>query len=545
MRHILCVYLPQWPIDRLRRRVGMRESNETKKPRGDEAMALVHTVASRRIVVHACRLAHKAGVRPGMPLAEARALCPTLRDHPYEPDKDLRSLRALARHLIRFSPTVGVAEDTGIFLDVTGCRQLYGSWVNLLEQVAEELDGLCFHHRLALAPTPGAAWALAAYGTRTPTPSPAQGQCADVNISANLAPLPVEALRLDPQIITTLHHLGIETIGQLLAIPRSQLPSRFGPQLLLRIDQALGLVPEPIVPLRPATPIDARIDFDGVTDSLETILHAIDILINRICADLARLGRGVRRIDLRLHRLYADAVTREVLFSRPSRNRNSLFRLLSAAVEMMDLKCKSSNRSDHATKRPSVLEKRLRREPVLESDGFSAISLHVLLSEPVADEQFSFDNHAEETGRIHIGRLIENLTLRLGESAIARAQLVESHLPERAFTFQLDTPCSPSAFSPQHPAFSLRPLLLYPRPIELRVLVAPSHDREGRPVSFSLGRENHRVVHAIGPERIAGLWWERHCRTRDYFFIEDDSSHRWWIFRVRESHRWFLHGEFA
>jgi nucleotidyltransferase/DNA polymerase involved in DNA repair len=621
-------------------------------------LVLVQILASRRIIAHACPIARKAGVRQDMPLAEARALCPKLVAYPYEPHKDLRSLRALARRMIRFSPSAGLEITSAdppvylpaIFLDVTGCQRLYGGWGNLLEQVAEDLDDLHFHHRLAIAPTPGAAWAVAACNKMVPASSPAHDECADEGTSTTtvmvispdklrdtLAPLPVESLRIEPQTIAALHHLGLETIGQILAIPRSQLPSRFGPQLLLRIDQAIGLIPEPIVPLRPEAPIEACIEFDGVIDSPEIILRTVEMLVGRICDDLARRGHGVRRLDLRLHRLHAPAVTREVLFSRPSRNPKNILRLLARAIEMLEVKFNTKTRRreansvrddaraerNHFPRSPIVATNRhpertregsgheiqsqmLREyaqhdnccdssrlqfsrinshapranrpchETVLEPEGFSAISLHVLLREPVTDEQFSLDNHSEESGRVHVDRMVENLTLRLGESAITHARLVKSHLPERAFTFQPGPPpviasevvvqassllpdaCADwkpasqchgnsAATNSAHSAFasSLRPLLLYSHPIELQVLVAPSHDREGRPVSFNLSGRVRHVVHAVGPERIAGLWWEHHYKTRDYFAVEDDSARRWWLFRVRDSHRWFLHGEFA
>ncbi len=620
MKHILCVHLPQWPIDRVRRRVGTHESRasvvdghekaqtfgQSRPARTLALLALVHTVASRRIIAHACSNARKAGVRPGMPLAEARALCPKLVDHLYEPHKDLRSLRALARRMIRFSPAVGLDITTAdpplylpaIFIDVSGCQRLYGGWTNLLEQVSEDLNGFGFRHRLAIAPTPGAAWAVAACGKVMPvhsdtpvvsgagravSPKPprgisgrlgepslpmlAQDKCAGVgtgtttvvapeNLRDILAPLPVDVLRIEPKTTAALHHLGLETIGQLMAIPRDQLPSRFGPQLLLRIDQAMGLIPEPIVPLRPAAPIDARIEFDGVIDSPEIILRTVETLVDRICIDLVRRGQGVRRLDLRLHRLHAPAVTREVLFSRPSSNSKNVLRLLGRAIEMLEIKPGSvrrgyKQRHEGTEARRHEVRNCIRtrcvcRETVLEPEGFSAISLHVLLSEPVAEEQFSFDNHSEESTRIHVDRLVENLTLRLGESAIGHARLIESHLPERASAFQPGLPPH-SAFCIPHSAFAscLRPLLLYSQPIELQVLVAPSCDREGRPISFNLAGQVRQVVHAVGPERIAGLWWEHHYRTRDYFAVEDDSARRWWLFRVRDSHRWFLHGEFS
>ena len=90
----------------------------------------------------------------------------------------------------------------------------------------------------------------------------------------------------------------------------------------------------------------------------------------------------------------------------------------------------------------------------------------------------------------------------------------------------------------------VRPIRLYEMPLEIRAMVSPSHDRDGRPISFTLGRQVHRLMHAIGPERIGGQWWERHHKTRDYFVVEDEEGRRFWIFRVMQSSRWYLHGEF-
>jgi len=73
-------------------------------------------------------------------------------------------------------------------------------------------------------------------------------------------------------------------------------------------------------------------------------------------------------------------------------------------------------------------------------------------------------------------------------------------------------------------------------------MVSPSHDAEGSPVSFTHEGTVHAVVHVVGPERIAGVWWDGHDKTRDYFDVEDTTGQRFWIFRVVQTGRWFLHG---
>jgi protein ImuB len=81
-------------------------------------------------------------------------------------------------------------------------------------------------------------------------------------------------------------------------------------------------------------------------------------------------------------------------------------------------------------------------------------------------------------------------------------------------------------------------------PCEVRVMVRPSHDRDGAPVAFTLEGETRRIVHAVGPERIGGAWWTGNDKTRDYFEVEDEAGRRWWLFRVLQSSRWYLHGRF-
>jgi protein ImuB len=86
---------------------------------------------------------------------------------------------------------------------------------------------------------------------------------------------------------------------------------------------------------------------------------------------------------------------------------------------------------------------------------------------------------------------------------------------------------------------------LLAKPEEIRVIVTPSHDLDGRPVSFTTHQGKvHRLEHAVGPERIAGQWWVGHDKTRDYFDVEDSTGKRFWIFRVLQSARWFVQGHF-
>ena len=73
-------------------------------------------------------------------------------------------------------------------------------------------------------------------------------------------------------------------------------------------------------------------------------------------------------------------------------------------------------------------------------------------------------------------------------------------------------------------------------------MVTPSHAIEGRPVAFTHEDQAHQVTYWRGPERIAGCWWEGRNKTRDYFEVENPAGRRYWIFRVLETGKWYLHG---
>ncbi len=75
-------------------------------------------------------------------------------------------------------------------------------------------------------------------------------------------------------------------------------------------------------------------------------------------------------------------------------------------------------------------------------------------------------------------------------------------------------------------------------------MVTPSFCAEGRPAAFVHEGCTHHVAQVRGPERIAGSWWDGHDKTRDYFEVEDTTGRRFWLFRVVQTARWYLHGAF-
>jgi protein ImuB len=515
---------------------GGASSRPAKKPiTGSEPpLVLVRPVAQREIIIAVDELARSVGIRPGMTLSEARALEATVRHAQHEPDRDAVALEALGRCMMRFSPVVALTPSPcnrvegslnahGVFLDLTGCDRVFYGLDNLIRLVREAMTKLRITAHLAVAPNPGAAWALT-YSSKHQNTIVRDDQLAEA-----LADLPPATLRLDDELVVSLHHLGLNTIGLLMKLPRESLPARFGSQLLLRLDQALGKIPEPLAPLEPFSPISARMDFDGAVESLEAIWLVFKKLTGQVVAELLKRGRGARTVEVEFFRAYAVTLRKTIRLSRPSHDPVNLFNLLRCAMETIDTDV-----------------------------GFLGIQLTVSRSERVSDEQIALLEHEGFAGEVELSHLIERLCVRMGQEAVAQAQAVEAHVPERAWKGSGLGP--PAAREPVQGSVNavlnpeprilnpLRPLHLFDTPEEIHVMVTPSHDRDGKPISFSrpnFGGVVHPLAYAIGPERIAGQWWRGHDKTRDYFDVEDATTgQRFWVFRVLETNRWFLHGEF-
>src|SRR5262245_42086393 len=120
MRRILCVHLPQWPLQRQLRGAPRWRS---------EPFAIIGVRGRIKQTVWVCPLAKKAGVRPGMPLAEAQAIEPALSLHDEDPAADRQALKRLAEWAERFSPLIALEEGeapSSLLLDVTGCAFCFG-----------------------------------------------------------------------------------------------------------------------------------------------------------------------------------------------------------------------------------------------------------------------------------------------------------------------------------------------------------------------------------------------------------------------------------
>ena len=519
MPRILCVWLPLWPIQRFR-----SARPEVKR----RALALYETTSRGERLTVCSPLALRQGLRPGMSRAEAEILAGdphrTQKQDgdvvllPAEPQVDRDALHQLAlRCRERFSPLTAVEETDHpecLFLEIDGCGHLFGGERGLVRAVVQFFRDHDWRLRGALAGTAGAAWGIAHHARRSIVLIPEE------ETEASLQPLPVAALRLPASAVQTLSELGIHRIGQLIALPRAELASRFEPIVLQRLRQALGIEPELLVPVHEPEPIRARWDSeDAVSDRA-----ALELLCGQLFEDVLHVCRN-RGLALLQCECRLDGTDR-----RPE----------TCVVELV----RPSDQADHILKL-LVLQWERRAIP----EAVHAILIEVTRTTVrTASSGTLFDDGRLQTDRKAAGRLIERLTSRLGKAAVLRASLFPDAQPEYALKWQpwgeeppksAASPRRPPGWEPTPPLPWERPLTLLP-PASVTVWsVVP----DGPPQRVQWRQQMRSVVRCWGPERIETGWWRGRQCHRDYYRVELETGEWLWIFRNAEG-GWSLHGVF-
>jgi protein ImuB len=478
----------------------------------DGALVTSARSGNRDLIAAACPEARALGILPGMTLARARVLVRGLDVRPADAGGDAAWLARLGLFAARrWSPRTAVSGADGLWLDLTGVAHLFGGEEQMCRRILAFCRRLGFSARIAVAGSLGVAHALARYGGRPLLLAPPGSE------AALLAPMPLAALRLEEETLGAAHRLGLERIGALIAMPRAPLQRRLGETVLLRLDQALGRVPEPFEPIVPEEAPAVLLRFLEPIASAEAIEEASGEAVRRLVPLLAEAGLGVRSLDLLCARVDNDVQAVRVNLARATRDGAHLHKLLCAKIETIE--------PGFGIERIRLVAARV--EPL----GARAIEGELAGARPVPD----------------FATLVDRLAARLGARRVHRLGAVESDLPERSVR-AIGPLAAPAAWE-QWP----RPVRLLhpPEPVESIMAVLP----DGAPMRFRWRGRSYRVAAADGPERLYGEWWRgeaERAAIRDYFQVEDEDGVRFWLFRRGDGEdprtgdlSWHLHGVFA
>jgi protein ImuB len=334
---------------------------------------------------------------------------------------------------------------------------------------------------------------------------------------AFLEPLPLGVLEPEERLSTLLEGVGVESCGDLAALPREAVEARFGGEAVetwrrARAEDRRRLF-RPIAPERP----HASLEFvDYVVTSPEQLLFTANALLANLCAGLAERGEHARAMRLDLPLANGECWTRVLRPARPTASRAVWLRLIRTQFERLTV-----------------------------ADAVAGVALGIEATEAAAAVQGDlFDPGFATSGAVEaaLARLLETQG-----PVMVRAAVGEHPLPERRTEFQpvaiealvraepADTPQTESAPA----AASGLTLQLLPDP---RAVLVESVCRRDHviPVRYRDGRWRQFATVA-GPDRISGGSWEQPY-AREYYRGVTGEGSLVLLYRDARNDAWFLHG---
>ncbi len=341
---------------------------------------------------------------------------------------------------------------------------------------------------------------------------------------------------------------GIETLGQLAALPPAEAASRFGPQGMLACRLARGLDPRPLVPRPPAADLSAELEFDPPAWQAEPVIFAAKSLADQMHERLAAGGYACVRVRVLIR--CADGQE----FSRLWRHDGLLSALAVAERVRWQLDgWRGASGTARAT-RPGVASER-------PSGGGGRADSGIILLRLIPDQlvratgrQLALWGDSVLSDRV--ARAAIRVQAMLGHEAVTRPVPAGGRIPGEQTLF---VPFG-DAGMPQRPADrpwpgqipAPSPATVYPVP-----LAASVTDDSGVPVSVSgraqvsappawlsaPGRPARAVTAWAGPWPVTERWWDPpHARRQARFqLVTDDGSA--WLAALQDG-RWLIEASY-
>ena len=533
---VACVRIPRFPIGAVQRarRLGKESrdgaqlllpmeattgecSSPADERHWDEALVVLSDGAPTRPKLRAVSAAAaREGVRSGMSLSEARALCGTLEVWTWDDDAVSAGITTATASFVEASPQVSpVAGAPGMWWIgasgfAVGARAAGGAgeraFAHMLLTLAQRWHPCA---RVAIADTCVAAraatWASASFranGSRKLVTIVPPGGDAAYLASAPLALLPV-----DDEIRDTLRALGVRTVGQFAELDAADVEQRWGDEGLVAWRLAHGDDPRRPVLARVEDHPHVELELDAPSTTMEPVLFLARPAVEHLVAQMVSQGRAIASLAVTLTlddargslpwpcpapgaraSAVPHTVTREIRLPRPLARPAPLFE-----------RCRG------------LLARWTLTAPV------TAVRLTVLLTSPLTGEQGNLLNTSwKDPGAADAA--LERLRAELGPGVVVKPAARDGYVPERAGEWHEDQ-AVPHA---SHPAPGTSRLVSS----AVRLLANPERvdvDRDPDPRRIFWRGRALTVASAVGPERLSGDWW-RDGYGRDYWRCESDEE---------------------
>jgi protein ImuB len=331
-------------------------------------------------------------------------------------------------------------------------------------------------------------------------------------------------------LLEVLRRWGIHTLGALAALPAADVSERVGQFGMRWQRMAMGEDVRPLVPWIADAPFEAALDLEWPIEGLEPLSFVLTRLFEPLIARLERADRGAASIETTLRLVTRTTHVRTLQLPAPMRDTKTL-----RALVLLDLE---SHPPAAAVDRVQI---------VIEPTPARVLQWELFARAQPSPEQVS--------------TLLARLTALAGDGHVGSPRLLDSWKPG-AFEmseFRVTDVRASKAPIPSSPPLHAA-LRRFRLPVPARVTV-----RDGRPVRVQSDRHgvpSGAVMHAAGPWRTSGQWWDlatpassapsasagQHHHgaqgpwDRDEWDVELAGGLVYRIFVEREIGQWFIEG---
>lgn len=301
---VACLHIPHF---------GLRVSLLTRPELDGHPLILSDPHHGRPSVLDATPEARQKGIRTGLSLREATALCPSAIVLAPDPAAEHEQLRAITAALDAISPLVEPDPgDPGTwYIDLTGLGRHFASTraagQHILRQVAPSLR-------------PRAGIAVGKFAARVAANRSGPGAITLLppdRARQLLASAPVALLPLPAATLHELHLMGIETLGQYVAIPRAKVGSRFGPAGQRAWDLITGDADDPVTPPPRELTVVESLEMPAPATSHDTLMFALRQLIARAFRAPDLRYRQAQQLTIRAGLEHGRSWERVLVFKDP------------------------------------------------------------------------------------------------------------------------------------------------------------------------------------------------------------------------------------
>ena len=366
------------------------------------------SLAGRPLVLHADEkgsqrvrfasgAALKRGVRPGMTVASAMALEPSLVRLRFEAEQEAKALASLGETLLSLAPGFQRNAPEGLWLDASGAH-LSGSETRWAERVLGACRALGLRGRCTVGSERFSTQALGRWTMDSVNVVPERG-------GAQVAGLPLLALEegwLGDGAAGPFRALGLSTLGELAGLPSGALVGRFGTMGLQAARLCRGEDDSRFLPDALPEVLEEEVQLDWPAEQLEPVLFALKMGVDRLCGRLQGRQQAAVRLTVSVGLEGGSPLVVPLVLARASAESRLLVELIRHRLTDLTV-----------------------TQPIT--------TLHLRVDESSADHGRQLKLGDAPAGEVELEVVMSRLQSALGEEALFSAVPLATHRPEDAW----------------------------------------------------------------------------------------------------------------